>query len=202
MLGLTGAEIKRVWPEDADDKFGQPGENAELGNELPCALGTIITIAPRTDTPGENDVNPGDYKFVRLATNSGVQPQTGDMVVYDRAADKGYAESIVTGQYSEGENVAAGVVAAFQTEIAQAGATQGARTRSGVTIQDGEFFWVQISGHCTMRQAIGNGANDGDSLKIGGTDGTLDRTSSGDERAQVAQAIDASAKLVTLNCTR
>ena len=202
MFAITGAEIKKTWPADADTKFGQPGENAELGNELPCDVGTIVTIAPRQDSPGENDVNPGDYKFVRLAANSGVQPQTGDMVVYDRAADNGYAQSIVTGQYSEGENVAAGVVSAFQTEISQAGANQGARSRSDVTIQDGEYFWVQISGRCTMRQAIGNGANDGDSLKIGGTNGTLDRTASGDERAQVAQAIDASAKVVSLSCTR
>ena len=198
MFAITGSEIKKTWPANADTKIGQPGEDAELGNELPCDLGTITTIAPRTDTPGENDVNHGDYKFVQYDPDAnGDHPSTGDVVSYKGA--NGFRDNVVTGDNSDSGDVGAGVVAAFTTEIAQAGATQGARTRGTVTLDPGEYLWIQVKGPCQIRNALGATPADGDALEVSDTDFTLQRRGSDSQRAQVAIATDASDRRVVLD---
>ena len=199
---ITGAETRLVYPADADNRVGQPGEGAEFGNVLPCDLGTIIDVAQRVgnDVTSEDSisVNPGRYKLVRYDPDATDQhPQTGDVVSYK--GNTGFADNVVTGDNSDGNDVGAGVISAFKVDISQSGATQGARTRANETLKAGMYCWIQISGRCTLRNAIGGSPADGGGLEVSDTDFALQAQSGSSTRAQVAIAVDASAKLVSLN---
>lgn len=212
-FALTGAELGKVYPGDADTKFGQPGEGAEFGNELPCTLGTIVTITKIDNEDAAIKINPGRYKLVRYDPDDPADtplPRTGDVVSYksltpDPAGSgnnvAGYGANVVTGDNSESGDIGAGVVASYDISIAQAGATQGARTKEDRIIQSGEYFWIQIEGVCTLRNTLGANPGDGDALEVSDTDLTLQRRGSDSQRAQVAIATDASAKQVMLGFT-
>jgi len=64
---------------------------------------------------------------------------------------------------------------------------------------DGQFCWVQTRGPATVNITLAGSAADGDGL-IPGTDGALTIQTAGSIIPACAQASDASAKMVWMNC--
>jgi len=64
---------------------------------------------------------------------------------------------------------------------------------------DGQFCWVQTRGPATVNLTLAGSAADGDGL-IPGTDGALTIQTAGSIIPACAQASDASAKMVWMNC--
>lgn len=118
------------------------------------------------------------YKWVKFNEGSGpVAIAAGDVVVYH--GDDGYDDQEVTGDFSDGDGVAAGVAESAPT--------------------NGQFFWIQTKGARTLNTTLTAGADGNALTAVGAGDKTLD-VSAAVTDAIAGVAVDASADKVLLDC--
>lgn len=152
------------------------------------------------------------YRFVQYRAAETTAAQKGDVVYYTNT-DAGKAGMEVTIDSDDAsDRIPAGIVMATNGLKGRDPAIASPKSSSDYDgpqhVKEGDppsYFagrcgWIMMKGRTTLRSAIGNGAGDGDSLCASTTgDGTLEKTGAGNERAQVAIAVDASAKLVSVD---
>jgi hypothetical protein len=157
---------------------------------MPFSVGALLTgtwtaaqlregTAPSVGDHFENDGKV--YKFVQYDTGAGpVAAVAGNFAYYYApGGTSAGATTVVTSDLSDSAEVGAGVL----------------QSAPG----DGEYCWIQIAGPATLTTALTAGA-DGDPLTpTGSTDGTLDVTAATTDHI-CAVALDASAKIVLLDC--
>ena len=111
------------------------------------------------------------YKYVQyLEGTAAVDGVAGEVAAYN--AEDGYKLNQVTSDYSDSDNVGAGVL--------------------GANVSDEQYLWIQIKGPATLSIAL-TGTTDGAVQTVTGAgDGTLDDAATLEHRCAVA--IDATAK--------
>jgi hypothetical protein len=120
------------------------------------------------------------YKYIKYNSGSGpVAAVAGNMAYYH--GDDSYTadEADVTSDLSDSANIAAGMLMS--------------------AIPNGYYGWVQIKGVATLNTALTAGADGNALTAVGATDGTLDVSAAATD-AICAIALDASAKIVLLDC--
>lgn len=155
-----------------------------MSNEsMKKVFATKLTDTSTTDLEGIGVIRfegPRVFKWVTYNTGTGtVAAVAGNMTAYhgDNAAVLDSAAD-VTSDYTDG-TVGAGVLQAV--------------------IANGSYGWIQIKGVATLTPALTAGA-DGNALTcVGAGDGTLDVSALASDHV-CAVAIDASAKIVLLDC--
>jgi hypothetical protein len=142
---------------------------------------TSLTTVSDTDVEGLGTVRQEGakwYKWVVFTTGSGpVAAAAGNVVDYH--GDDGYEDSQVVADKTDGGVITAGVLQAAPT--------------------DGQYCWIQTKGYATLTTALTAGADGNALTSVGAGDNTLDVSALVTD-AVTAFAIDASAKLVLLNC--
>ena len=159
---------------------------------MPFSTGALLTGTWTSDqlrtsgnAPGVGDhFQGGDgkiYKFVQYDTGAGSVAAVANQMAYYYApsgASAG-ATTVVTSDLSDSAGVGAGMLLAAPA--------------------DGEYCWVQIKGPATLALALTAGADGNALTAVGSTDGALD-VSAAVTDSICAHAIDASAKIVMLDC--
>lgn len=127
------------------------------------------------------DQNGYRYKYVQYNSGAGAVAAVANQMAYYYAPSGTSAGSttVVTSDLSDSANVGAGMLLA-------APAT-------------GEYCWIQTKGRATLALALTAGADGNALTAVGSTDGALD-VSGAVTDSICAHAIDASAKIVLLDC--
>lgn len=128
------------------------------GRGLKRIFATALTETKSYDAEGVGAIRfEGNnvYKWVKYNSGTGtVAAVAGNVAYYMNAANDGYANSEVTSDLSDSDDVGAGVLMAV--------------------IPTGEYGWVQIRGMATITTALAGGADGNALTAAGATDGTLD----------------------------
>lgn len=159
---------------------------------MPLSTGALLTgtwtadqLKNQGNAPGVGDHFQGPdgkvYKFVQYDTGAGAVAAVANQMAYYYApsgASAG-ATTVVTSDLSDSAGVGAGMLLAAPA--------------------DGEYCWVQIKGPATLALALTAGADGNALTAVGSTDGALDVSAAVTDHI-CAIAIDASAKIVMLDC--
>lgn len=191
MAGDTGIELDRCYSDEYSlNGAGQGGVPFLPGKLVQRQTGEI-------------------YRFVQYQSGETTAAQKGDVVYYSNTTAGKAGMEVTIDSDDDSDRIPAGVLMAedgLKRETAMASPKTEANYKGPKAVSEsgtyyaGQCGWIMVKGRTTLRQAIGNGAGDGDSLCASTTgDGTLEKTGSGNERAQVGIAVDASAKLVSVD---
>ena len=146
---------------------------------------TATALKNEGNAPGVGDHYTGPdgkiYKFVQYDTGAGPVAAVANQMAYYYApsgASAG-ATTVVTSDLSDSAGLGAGMLLSAPA--------------------DGEYCWIQIKGPATLALALTAGADGNALTAVGSTDGALDVSALVTDSI-VAYAVDASAKIVMLDC--